>query len=171
MTTTRTRIARTLFIAAALAASPLLVGCGVADNVVNGVMDEAQNRADEALSEAQKQAGDAVSEALGGAGISTDGQLPPGFPADEIPVVGEVKGGASGPDGSGWGVVSTLTSDDFASAQAALEGAGFVSSAVNSDAAGGFGTFTLAPHTVVLTVGTDADGVVTASYVVTVTGN
>ena len=158
MSTSRTRIARPLFFAFAIAAAPLLVGCSVAENVVNGV-----------VSEAQQQAGDAISEALGGAGISTDGELPSGFPADAIPVVGEVQGGASGPDGSGWGVLTTLVSDDFASAQAALERAGFVGTAVDSDADSGFGTFTLAPYTVVLTVGTDADGVVTASYVVTVT--
>jgi len=156
MTTSRFRIARPLSIALVLFAAPMLVGCSVAENMVNGVVDEAQN-----------QAGDAISEALGGAGVTTDGQLPSGFPSDEIPVVGEVQGGGSGPDSSGWVVVTTLGSDDFASAQAALEGAGYVPSAVNSDADSGFGTFTLAPYTVVLTVATDTDGVSTATYVVT----
>jgi len=127
----------------------------VAENVVNGVVNEAQN-----------QAGDAISEALGGAGISTDGQLPNGFPSDQIPVVGEVQGGGSAPDGAGWVVRSTLGSDDFAAAQAALEGAGFVASAVDSDADSGFGNFALAPYSVVLTVATDG-GVRTATYIVT----
>jgi len=156
MTTPRLRFARPLSLALVLFAFPMLAGCSVAENMVNGVVSEAQN-----------QAGDAISEALGGAGVTTDGQLPSGFPSDAIPVVGEVQGGGSGPDSSGWVVVTTLGSDDFASAQAALEGAGYVSSAVNSDADSGFGTFTLAPYTVVLTVNTDADGATTATYVVT----
>ena len=156
MTTPRLRFARPLSLALVLFAVPVLAGCSVAENVVNGVVSEAQN-----------QAGDAISEALGGAGVSTDGELPTGFPSDEIPVVGEVQGGGSAPDSTGWVVLTTLTADDFASAQAALEGAGYVSSAVNSDADSGFGTFTLAPYTVVLTVATDTDGKTTATYVVT----
>ena len=156
MTTSALRFARPLSIALLIAVAPVLVGCSAAENMVNGVVDEAQN-----------QAGDAISEALGGAGVTTDGQLPSGFPSDAIPVVGEVQGGGSGPDSSGWVVDTTLGSDDFASAQAALEGVGYVSSAVNSDADSGFGTFTLAPYTVVLTVNTDADGATTATYVVT----
>lgn len=170
MTTSPTRFARPLMLAFAIATIPLLAGCSVAENVVDGVVSEAQNQADNAISEAQKQAGDAISDALGGAAVSTDGELPAGFPTDTIPVVGDVQGGVSGPDGTGWGVRTTLVSDDFASAQAALEGAGFTSSAVSSDADSGFGTFTLDPHTVVLTVSTATDGVVTANYVVTVNG-
>jgi hypothetical protein len=158
MTTSRLRFARPLSLALLVAVAPVLVGCSAAENVVNGVVDEAQS-----------QAGDALSEALGGAGISTNGELPPGFPEDVVPLVGEVQGGGSGPDGTGWAVRTILTSDDFASAQAALEAAGFVGSAVDADADSGFGTFTLAPHTVVLTVATDADGEMTATYVVTVT--
>jgi len=156
MTTSTLKIARPLSLALLIFAAPALAGCSVAENMVNGVVSEAQN-----------QAGDAISEALGGAGVSTDGELPTGFPSDEIPVVGEVQGGGSAPDSTGWVVLTTLTADDFASAQAALEGAGYVSSAVNSDADSGFGTFTLAPYTVVLTVATDTDGKTTATYVVT----
>lgn len=156
MTTSTLRIARPLSIALLLFAAPALAGCSVAENVVNGVVSEAQN-----------QAGDAISEALGGAGVSTDGQLPPGFPSDQIPVVGEVQGGGSAPDGAGWVVRTTLTADDFAAAQAALESAGFTASAVNSDQDSGFGNFTLAPYSIVLTVDTDADGVSTATYIVT----
>ena len=156
MSTSVLRFARPLSIALLIAVSPVLVGCGAAENMVNGVVDEAQN-----------QAGDALSEALGGASISTDGELPTGFPLDAIPVVGEVLGGGSAPDASGWVVRTTLGTDDFASAQAALEGAGFVSSAVNADADSGFGTFTLAPYSVLLTVTTGGDGAVTATYVVT----
>ena len=153
---TTSKIARPLALALLILVAPALAGCSVAENVVGGVVDEAKN-----------QAGDAISEALGGAAISTDGELPAGFPSDSIPVVGEVQGGGSAPDSTGWVVNSALTSDDFASAQAALEGAGYVASAVNSDADSGFGTFTLAPYTVVLTVATDGDGATTAVYVVT----
>jgi len=156
MTTSTLKIARPLSLALLIFVAPALAGCSVAENMVNGVVSEAQN-----------QAGDAISEALGGAGVSTDGELPTGFPSDQIPVVGEVQGGGSAPDSTGWVVLTTLTDDDFASAQAALEGAGYVSSAVNSDADSGFGTFTLAPYTVVLTVATDTDGTTTATYVVT----
>ena len=156
MTTSALRFARPLSIALLIAVTPVLVGCSAAENMVNGVVDEAQS-----------QAGDAISEALGGAGISSDGELPGGFPSDAVPLVGEVQGGGSAPDASGWVVRTILVGDDFASAQAALEGAGYESSAVNADADSGFGTFTLAPYSVLLTVATDADGEMTATYVVT----
>ena len=153
----------TATIAVALAASVTLAGCSAIDNVVGGVVDGV-------VSEAQDQLDGVISDTLGGAGISTDGELPPGFPADAIPVVGEVQGGGSAPESSGWVVVSRLSGvDQFAVAQEELEAAGFVSSAVNTDENGGFGTFTLSPHTVVLTVAADTDGIVTATYVVTVT--
>jgi hypothetical protein len=156
MTTSALRFARPLSIALLIAVAPVLVGCSAAENVVNGVVGEAQNQAE-----------DAISEALGGAGISSDGELPNGFPADAVPVVGEVLGGGSAPDSSGWVVRTNLGGESFASAQAALEGAGFESSAVNSDADSGFGTFTLAPYSVVLTVSTGSDDAMTATYVVT----
>jgi hypothetical protein len=149
----RTRLS--LAAASALLFLPALTGCSIAENMVGGVVSEAQGQLD-----------DAVSDALGGAGITTDGELPGGFPSDEIPLTGTVLGGGSAPEGAGWVVRTELTDADFAAAQAALEDAGFESSAVNSDADSGFGTFTLTPYTVVLTVATDAD-VMTATYVVT----
>jgi len=153
--TTLSRRARVSVLAIALLALPALTGCSVAENMVGGVVSEAQGQLD-----------DAVSDALGGAGITTDGELPSGFPTEEIPLTGEVLGGGSAPEGSGWVVRTALTGEDFATAQAALEDAGYESSAVNSDADSGFGTFTLTPYTVVLTVATDAE-VMTATYVVT----
>lgn len=145
-------------IALAIAATLPLAGCSVLDNVVDGVVGEAQEQLD-----------GVISDTLGGAGISTDGELPPGFPAEQIPVIGEVQGGGSAPASSGWVVVTTLSgADQFAIAQGELESAGFVASAVSTDADGGFGTFTLAPHTLVLTVATDAENVTTGTYVVTV---
>jgi hypothetical protein len=161
MRTSRLRSARPLAIALLIVVSPALVGCSAAENIVGGVVDEATDQAGEAL-------GDAVSDALGGAGISTDGQLPSGFPAANVPLVGSVQGGGAGPDASGWVVRTTLgAGESFATAQAALEAAGYASSAVNADADSGFGSFTLAPYAVALTVATDADGVATATYIVT----
>jgi len=154
--TTLSRRARVSVLTIALLALPALTGCSVAENMVGGVVSEAQGQLD-----------DAVSDALGGAGITTDGELPSGFPTEEIPLAGEVLGGGSAPEGAGWVVRTELAAgDDFATAQAALEDAGYESSAVNSDTDSGFGTFTLTPYTVVLTVATDAD-VMTATYVVT----
>jgi hypothetical protein len=149
---------RSLALAALLLLTPLLAGCGVAENIVGGVVNEAQQRAE-----------DAASEVLGGAGITSDGELPSGFPA-EVPLVGAVQGGGSAPGGTDWVVLTQPGADGFTAAQAALEAVGFVGSAVDSDTDSGFGTFTLAPYTVVLTVATNADGVATATYVVTVTG-
>lgn len=140
-----------------LGSMPVLAGCSVADNIVGGVVDEVRGSVD-----------DAIGEALGGAGISSDGELPSGFPADPIPTVGEVAGGGSGPNSSGWVVRTTLESAaGFADAQAALEGAGFTASGVDSDAESGFGTFTSDSYVVILTVTTGSDGVATATYVVT----
>jgi hypothetical protein len=160
MPTSRSHSARPLAIALLLAVSPVLVGCSAAENVVGGVVDEATQQAGDAL-------GDAASDALGGAGISTDGELPSGFPT-AVPLVGVVQGGGAGPDASGWVVRTTLgEGETFVTAQSALEGAGYTSSAVNADADSGFGSFTLAPYTVTLTVATDPDGVTTSTYIVT----
>ena len=144
-------------IAIALMLTPAIAGCSVAENLVGGVVDEAQGQFD-----------DLVSDTLGGAGISTDGELPTGFPAEDVPLAGTIEGGGTGPDSSGWVVRTTLTGDEqFTTAQTALEDAGYVGTAVNSDADSGFGSFALAPYTVVLTVATDSNGVMTATYVVT----
>ncbi|MCU1544855.1 MAG: putative secreted protein [Microbacteriaceae bacterium] len=162
MSTSPLRSARPLALALLLAVSPVLVGCSAAENIVGGVVDEAKSQAADAL-------GDAVSDALGGAGISTDGELPPGFPAAAVPLVGTVQGGGAGPDASGWVVRTRLAAgESFATAQAALEAAGFASSAVNADADSGFGSFALAPYTVALTVAADSGGIATATYIVTI---
>jgi hypothetical protein len=153
----RTRLTVPAAIVFALAAAPALAGCSAAENVVSGVVGEAGSALE-----------DSISEQLGGAGVSTDGELPTGFPTDAIPVVGEVQGGGSAPDSAGWVVRTVLSGgDDFATAQSALEEAGYTASAVDFDADSGFGNFTLAPYTVVLTVSTGADEVMTATYVVT----
>ncbi|HEV7956800.1 MAG TPA: hypothetical protein VGP10_06555 [Marisediminicola sp.] len=148
-----------LVLAAALlvGAAPALVGCGVAENIVGGVTDEVRGGVD-----------DAIGKALGGAGITTNGQVPDGFPMDAVPVVGEVVGGGAGPNATGWVLKTRLESAaDFVTAQETLEGAAFTASGVNSDSDSGFGSFTSADHVVVLTVATGSDGVVSATYVVT----
>ena len=162
-----------------LGAAPILAGCGVAENVVGGIAGEARDSVDDAIAGAQDGVDDAVAsardtvdeaigQAIGGAGITADGELPSGFPADAVPLTGEVLGGGSGPDSTGWVVHTRLAAaSDFAAAQAALEGAGFGSSAVDSDADSGFGTFTSNAFRVILTVSTDGDGLVDATYVVT----
>ena len=148
-----------------------LSGCSAAENVVNGVVSEASDQVGEAVDgavdSAKSQFDDAVSDALGGAGISTDGELPKGFPVDDVPLVGTVEGGGAGPDSTGWVARTTLTGDEsFESAGGALEDAGFDPSAVNSDTDSGFGTYSGTGYTVLLTVGT-TDAVMTATYVVT----
>lgn len=122
------------------------------DNIVEGVV------------------GDQVREALGGdVDIATDGQLPAGYPADAVPVTGDVQGGASagGAGGAGWTVLTTVTgTDSFAEAKAALEGAGFTTNAEDIDASSGYASFDSAEYDVNLTYST-VDGVVTATYIVT----
>ena len=138
---------------------------------MNGVVSEASDQVgdavDGAVDSAKSQFDDAVSDALGGAGISTDGELPDGFPVDDVPLVGTVEGGGAGPDSAGWVARTTLgDGETFETAAGELEGAGFTGSAVDSDADSGFGNYSGSKYTVLLTVNT-ADGVATATYVVT----
>ncbi|MFC0682257.1 hypothetical protein ACFFGH_30885 [Lysobacter korlensis] len=156
------RRAATRVIVVALASALTLTGCTGTplDNVIEGLVGEGAE---------QLQGGveGLVEDALGGTAITSDGQLPEGFPADAVPVTGTVLGGGSGPNGTGWVARTELASAaEFEQAKAALEGAGFTASAVNSDANSGFGTFTSADHTVVLVVATES-GQATATYVVT----
>jgi hypothetical protein len=145
-----------------LAGMLMLSGCTGTplDNVIEGVVGEGAE---------QLQGGveGLVEDAIGGTAISSDGQLPDGFPADAVPVTGTVLGGGSGPNGAGWVARTQLGSAaEFEQAKSALEGAGFTASAVNSDGNSGFGTFTSADHVVVLVVATES-GQATATYVVT----
>ncbi|BDI23503.1 hypothetical protein [Herbiconiux sp. L3-i23] len=149
----RVRIRRSVAAGAvALALTGALAGCSGTplDNIVGGAVDRA------------------IEEAVGGdVDISTDGQVPDGFP-ESIPLVdGTVVGGAAG-GGAGWTVVIQPDSvDRFAEAQTALEGAGFTANASNADADSAFGSFTGTNYNLQLTFSTDAEGVVTAVYVVT----
>jgi hypothetical protein len=152
--------------AGALAGALTLTGCTGTplDNVIEGLVGEGSKQVSEQL---QGGVEGLVEDALGGTAISTDGRLPDGFPADAVPITGTVLGGGSGPNGTGWVARTQLGSAaEFEDARAALEGAGFTASAVNSDANGGFGTFTSADYTVVLVVATQS-AEVTANYIVT----
>lgn len=143
-------------VAAAVAGAFLLAGSLSAcsgtpiDNIIGGAVDRA------------------VDEALGGdVDISTDGRVPSGFP-ESVPLLeGTVVGGASG-GGAGWTVVVRADSvDQFADAQAALEGAGYTANTSNADADSAFGSYSGSEFNVQLTFATDTEGVVTAVYVVT----
>ena len=155
-----------------LGAAPLMTGCGIAENAVGGVVDEARSGVDDAvggvIDQARGRLDEAVGDVLGGAAVTSDGELPDSFPVDAVPLTGEVLGGGAAPDSRGW-VARTRFSGagDFPTAQSALEAAGFAFSAVDSDADSGFGTFTSDAYRVVLASATDSDGLVTATWLVT----
>jgi hypothetical protein len=110
----------------------------------------------------------ALDTALEGAHVTSDGQVPEGFPASSVPLVdGTVLGGGAGPAGSGWVVQVRVGSvDDFAAAAQQLADAGFTKSAERADASSAFGMFRSDSHRVVLTF-SEADGGTTATYIVT----
>ncbi len=144
----------------ALASALALTGCSAVDSVVEGVVNEG-------VEQLQGGVDELINEALGGTDISNDGQLPDGFPEADVPLVGEVRGGGAGPNGSGWVAQTTLTdAGQFAEAQTALEDAGFTSSSVSSDENSGFGSFDSSAHTVTLVVATEGSAAV-ATYIVT----
>lgn len=110
----------------------------------------------------------ALDAALSGTGVTSDGRVPDGFPATDVPLVdGTVLGGGAGPNGSGWVVqVRVASVDDFQAAAEQLATAGYTESAKRADASSAFGLFRSDAHRVVLTVSESKDGV-TATYIVT----
>jgi len=164
--TSRTRLVRSasaLLLAGGVVAG--LAACGegsMVDNVVGSAVDQG-------VESVRGTVEDAVGDVLGGASVSTDGTLPESFPA-EVPLLdGTVRGGGAGPEGTGWVAQLTVGSlDDFTTAQAQLEGAGYVASGVDVDGDTALGTFTSETHRVLLTLTTQSsDGAVVATYVVT----
>jgi hypothetical protein len=134
------------------------------DNIVEGLV---QQGVDQLVGGIDEQIRGLVDEVLGGVELTADGTVPASFPS-EVPLTGEVLGGGAGPQGSGWVVRTRLDGGlAFGDAAAALEAAGFTGSGVSADAASGYGAFTGTAFRVDLSVATDADGVVTATYVVT----
>lgn len=161
--TARRLAAAALAGALALGASGCSTGTPL-DNIVEGLVDQGVEQITSGIDESVR---GLVDDVLGGVELSTDGEPPASFPS-EIPLTGEVLGGGAGPDGTGW-VVRTRLDDPgaFDAAAAALEGAGFAASGVSSDADSGYGAFTSSAYRVDLSVATDAQGEVTATYVVT----
>lgn len=149
--------------ALALGASGCSTGTPI-DNIVEGFVDQGVEQITSGIDESVR---GLVDDVLGGVELSTDGEVPSSFPS-EIPLTGEVLGGGAGPEGSGWVVRTRLDgAGAFEAAAAALEGAGFAPSGVSSDESSGYGAFTSSAYRVDLSVATDAQGEVTATYVVT----
>ena len=162
------RTARSLAAAAfagalALGASGCATGTPI-DNIVEGLVGQGVEQITSGIDESVR---GLVDDVLGGIELSTNGEAPSSFPP-EVPLTGEVLGGGAGPDGSGWVVRTRLGSaSEFEEAAGALEAAGFAASGVSSDEASGYGAFTSSAYRVDLSVATDAQGEVTATYVVT----
>lgn len=134
------------------------------DNIVEGLV---QQGVDQLVGGIDEQIRGLVDDVLGGVQLTADGTVPSSFPA-EIPLTGEVLGGGAGPQGSGWVVRTRLEGGlGFVDAAAKLESAGFAPSGVSSDAGSGYGAYTGTAYRVDLSVATEPDGVVTATYVVT----
>ncbi|UTT62854.1 hypothetical protein [Microcella humidisoli] len=134
------------------------------DNIVEGLV---QQGVDQLVGGIDEQIRGLVDDVLGGVELTGDGEVPASFPA-EVPLTGAVLGGGAGPEGSGWVVRTQLDGGlGFADAAAALEQAGFTASGVSSDATSGYGAYSGAAYRVDLSVATDGEGVVTATYVVT----
>ncbi|GGK98316.1 hypothetical protein GCM10009769_15700 [Curtobacterium luteum] len=110
----------------------------------------------------------ALDTALKGAKVTSDGQLPDGFPTADVPLVdGTVLGGGAGPDGSGWvAQVRVGSVDGFQAAADALTGAGYTESVQRADSTSAFGLFRSDGYRVVLTVA-KTDAGVAATYIVT----
>lgn len=157
MTSRRARLA---VVAPAVAALLALSGCSVVDNVVGGAREGIQN-------EAERIIGDGLSDVLGGAGITTDGELPPGFPEADVPLVGEVRGGASAPEEGGWVVQTDVAGvDDFTAAVEALAAAGFTETFADSDATSGAASLTSDTHRVQVALASEPENPV-LTYIVT----
>ena len=134
------------------------------DNIVEGLV---QQGVDQLVGGIDEQIQGLVGEVLGGVELTGDGEVPATFPAG-VALTGSVLGGGAGPDGLGWVVRTQLDGGlGFAEAAAALEQAGFSPSGVSADAGSGYGAYTSDAYRVDLSVATDGEGIVTATYVVT----
>ncbi|MCU1635476.1 MAG: hypothetical protein JWQ68_715 [Cryobacterium sp.] len=131
------------------------------ENIVGAAVEEGKK----ALSDTAE---NLIEDLAAGTSISTDGELPAGFPVDDVPLgEGTVLGGGAGPNSSGWIVNVSLPSvESFEAASTTLTDAGYTAAGVSSDSTSAFGTFTNSTYRVVLTVTTGGDGAVTANYVV-----
>lgn len=164
---TERRIRRAAAAALALGLAAGMAGCSTGtpiDNIVEGLV---QQGVDQIVGGIDESIRGLVGDVLGGVELTVDGQVPASFPS-EVPLTGQVLGGGAGPEGSGWVVRTEFGTElGFADAAAALETAGFAPSGVSSDATSGYGAYIDSAYRVDLSVATDAEGVTTATYVVT----
>jgi len=144
------------------------LGSSVASNVTETVQGIDGRAIQDGMASVAGGIDGALDTALEGTGVTSDGQVPDGFPTSDVPLVdGTVLGGGAGPNGSGWVVqVRAASVGDFAAATDRLTAAGFTESAKRADASSAFGMFRSDDHRVVLTVSDGTDGV-TATYIVT----
>jgi hypothetical protein len=144
------------------------LGSSVASDVTNGVKDISGGAIQEGMKNVAGGIDGALSSALKGANITSDGQVPSGYPSSAVPLAdGTVLGGGAGPNGSGWVVQVRVDSlDRFADVQKQLTGAGFANGTSRTDASSAFGLFTSDSYRVLVTFTKNSDGV-TATYIVT----
>ncbi|KQS08851.1 hypothetical protein ASG04_07960 [Curtobacterium sp. Leaf183] len=144
------------------------LGSSVASSVSDGVRNIDGKAIEQGMANVAGGIDGALDTALKGADVTSDGQVPDGFPTAAVPLVdGTVKGGGTGPNDSGWVVqVQASSVDDFAAAAQQLTDAGFTESAKRADSSSAFGIFRSDDHRVVLTF-SKGDGGATATYIVT----
>ncbi|MFW2513075.1 hypothetical protein ACNI3K_04795 [Demequina sp. SO4-13] len=170
----------TLRMLAPIAAATLVLGgCGAAENLVEGAMEEAVEKGVEGATGADVEGsedGFSVKTDEGEFTVGGDGSLPEGFPEGDVPLVdGEIIQTAKVSDGGSDGYAVTMQvggtiEDVHADALAKLEGAGFTSAGeVDMDemksstleGAGSVGGVVLG------VMGGSEDGMVSVSYTVT----
>lgn len=156
---------RSALVALMMGATLALVGCGGSD----------EERAEDAIEEAAEEAGEDVDVDVDGDDITIEnsdgtvsmgGDLPEGFPEDDIPLVDGDVLLAMGGEGQGWQVsiaVDAGAEDAMAEARGLLEGAGFT---VDEEAVMGdmtTATFSSDGYNVYLTAA-EAEGQTTVIY-------
>ena len=144
------------------------LGSSVASGVAEGVQGIDGDAIRQGMANVAGGIDGALDAALSGAGVTSDGELPDGFPTKAVPLVdGTVLGGGAGPNGTGWvAQIRASSVDDFAGAAQELTDAGFTASAQRSDGSSAFGLFRSDGYRVVLTFAKGDQGA-TATYIVT----
>jgi len=144
------------------------LGSAVADGVSSGLHGITGGAVQRGMASLAGGIDGALDSALRGADVTTDGQVPTGFPTAAVPLVdGTVLGGGAGPNGSGWVVQLRAGSvDDFTAARQQLSAAGFDDGTTRVGSSSAFGLFRSDDYRVVLTFSERKDSV-TATYIVT----
>ncbi len=144
------------------------LGSAVASNVANGVSSISGGAIQRGMASLAGGIDGALSNALQGAKILSNGMLPPGYPTSAVPLVdGEVLGGGSGPNQSGWVVqVRVASLNQFADATHLLGNAGFSTTVSHQDGVSAFGLFEATHYRAVVLFSKGSTGI-TATYIVT----